>query len=147
MKKLAVILISIFVGLWIAFAAFLLGKYSPGWLPSAILNLSLPKTSADFGQSFTALEGLLSSAALALGLFAILIQVRQTTDSNIIGAFSVRQQFLLADCERLERDIQNLKTSQKYDQSLFTNMVEKKKRQFSECQKIDKRIQALLDTI
>ena len=147
MKKIAVILVAVSVALWITFAAFLLGKYSPAWLPTAFAHLSLPKTSADFGQSFTALEGLLSSMALALGLLAILIQVRQTADSNIIGAFAVRQQFLLADCDRLEQHIQSLKASQKFDQTLFTNMVEKKKRQLAECQEIDKRLQALLERI
>ena len=147
MKKLAFILVAVSVSLWVAFSAFLLGKYSPGWLPSAFANLSLPKTSADFGQSFSALEGLLSSLALALGLLAVLIQVRQTADSNIIGAFAARQQFLLADCDRLEQHIQSLKLSQRYDQTLFTNMVEKKKRQLAECQDIDKRLQALLKKI
>ena len=82
-----------------------------------------------------------------LGLLAIFIQTKQSADSNVIGAFTARQQFLLADCDRLEHLIQDMKKKQQYDKALFDNMVAKKKRQFEEAKAIDKRLKNLLDSI
>lgn len=130
-----------------AFAAVLLGNYVPLWLPTSFSALARPTSIADLGQSFSLFDGLFSSLALVLGLTAVLIQIRQQADSNVIGAFSARQQFLLAECDRLEQQIQSLKNSGKPDTSLFTNMVEKKKRLLDESKKIDGRLKELLNQI
>jgi hypothetical protein len=147
MKTLGALLIIAAVAAWAAFVAILIGSYSPEWLPTAFSKLRLPKTAADLGQSLTLVDGLISSIALVLGLLAILTQMRQQADSNIIGAFSARQQFLLAECERLEIQIQQLKVSGKFDKTLFDNMVSKKQQLLKEAQQIDVRLQDLLKRI
>ena len=147
MKTLGFLLIATAVVAWLGFVAILLGLYAPTWMPAAFAHIQLPKTAADLGQSMTLIEGLTSSIALVLGLLAVLTQMRQQADSNIIGAFGTRQQFLLAECDRLESQIQSLKTSQKYDKTLFDNMVSKKKRLLDEAQEIDIRLANLLKRI
>lgn len=147
MKKTLFLALLIATFMWIGFAAILLGTYQPAWLPAAFQKLSKPMTAADFGQAFSALEGLVSSLALMIGLIAIVIQARQSADANVIGAFSARQNFLLADCDRLEQQIQNMKGKQPFDQKLFNNMVEKKKRQLDEVKTIDERLKQLLEKI
>ncbi|MCE5163740.1 hypothetical protein [Plesiomonas sp. PI-19] len=147
MKKLLTLSVVLALLLWFMFAGFLLGIYQPEWLPSSLIHLSRPKSLADLGQSFSTLEGLISSLALMLGLIAIIIQTKQNADSNIIGAFSARLQYLLSDCERLENQIQSLKSSCRFDQNLFNNMVEKKKRQLDEAKAIDEKIKSLLNNI
>lgn len=147
MKKLLVSALLLATFVWLTFAAILLGVYRPSWLPLSFLALARPGTLADFGQAFSALDGLLSSLALMLGLIAVVIQTKQSADSNVIGAFSARLQYLLADSERLEQQIQALKERGRFDASLFNNMVEKKKRQLDEAKSIDERIRKLLDNI
>jgi hypothetical protein len=146
MKRSIIVLIIGATGLWIAFAAVLIGNV-PSWLPTSFSALARPTSFADLGQSFSLFDGLFSSLALVLGLTAVLIQIRQQADSNVIGAFSARQQFLIAECDRLEQQIQSLKNSEKVDTSLFTNMVEKKKRLLDESKKIDGRLKELLNQI
>jgi hypothetical protein len=131
------------VALWLVFAIVLLGGYRPDWLPVQFLKLDLPKTTADLGQSFSFLDGLLSSLALMLGLYAIVIQIRQQFVSNAIGAYSVRLQFLLTECDRLESQIQRLKACGTYDPTLFNNMAEKKKRYLKNCREIDLKLEKL----
>ena len=145
MKKSLFLSFIVAILLWVSFGAILLGNWRPSWLPAAFLELTHPTSMGDFGQAFAALEGLVSSFALMLGLIAIVIQARQSADSNIIGAFSTRQQYLLADCERLEQQIQLLKNSGPHDPKLFGNMVDKKKRQLEEAKQIDEKLKKLLD--
>jgi len=133
--------------LWAGFAAVLLGMYRPSWLPAPFLKLTPPSSAADFGQAFSALEGLTSSFALMIGLIAIVIQARHSTDSNLISALTTRQQFLLADCERLEQSIQDLKSNRRTNEALFDNLVQKKKRQLDEAKLIDDRVRKLLENI
>lgn len=147
MKKWFLVLAALALALWLVSVAVLLGVYRPDWFPPQFLKLELPTNTADFGQSFSVLDGLLSSLALVLGLAAILIQINQQADANVIGAFSVRQQFLLAESERLEEHIQSLKKRGQYDAALFNNMVEKKKRCLAECREIDDRLNGLLKKI
>lgn len=130
--------------LWCISFVILLGIYRPAWLPGLFLQLELPKSTADFGQSFSVFDGLLSSLALVLGLAAFIIQIRQNTDANVIGAFAVRQQFLFSECDRLEGSIQSLKNSDKYDPILFNNMVDKKKKLLLSCKLIDAKLEDLL---
>lgn len=147
MKKSIFLLVIFSLLLWLFSASIFLGQWRPSWLPVAFLSLDFPKTTADLGQSFSLLDGLLSSFALTLGLAAIVIQIRQQADSNVIGALSIRLQFLIAESDRLENGIKELKSSSLRDVTLFNNMVEKKKRCLAECREIDKRLNMLLKKI
>jgi hypothetical protein len=147
MKRYLLLSIFIAVVIWLVYAAVLLGLVPESLLPASFAKLTLPTSKSDFGQAFNAIEGLTSSLALVLGLVAIILQVRQTAEANEIGGLSARQQFLLADCDRLENQIQELKKCPEKDNGLFKNMVEKKKRQLDECKRIDERLAELLKRI
>ena len=100
---------------------------------------------SDFGQAFTALDGLVSSFALLLGLIAVVMQTRQSADSNVIGAFTARLQYLLAEAARLEQQIQALKARRGgFERCLFDNMVGKKKRLLEEAAQVDETLRGLL---
>jgi hypothetical protein len=114
--------------------------------------LTKPTSLSDFGQAFTALDGLVSSFALLLGLIAVVMQTRQNAQANTIGALTARLQFLLAEAARLEQQIQVLKaqgpanrTSQgHFDRCLFDNMVAKKKRLLAQAAQVDGELARLL---
>ena len=145
MKKLLLLAALIALTLWTAFAAFLVGAVDPGWLPDKLSDLSRPTSLSDFGQAFTALDGLVSSFALLLGLIAVVMQTRQSADSNVIGAFTARLQYLLAEAARLEQQIQALKARRGgFERCLFDNMVGKKKRLLEEAAAVDNTLHKLL---
>ena len=145
MKKLLLLAALIALTLWTAFAAFLIGAADPGWMPDKLSALSKPTSLSDFGQAFTALDGLVSSFALLLGLIAVVMQTRQSADSNVIGAFTARLQYLLAEAARLEQQIQSLKARRGcFDRCLFDNMVGKKKRLLEEAAHVDETLRCLL---
>jgi opacity protein-like surface antigen len=145
MKKLLLLAALIALTLWTAFAAFLVGAVDPGWLPDKLSDLSRPTTLSDFGQAFTALDGLVSSFALLLGLIAVVMQIRQSADSNVIGAFTARLQYLLTEAARLEQQIQALKARRGgFERCLFDNMVGKKKRLLDEAAQVDETLRGLL---
>lgn len=144
MKRFVFLLVLTSLALWAFFASIFLGMLRPDWFPFGFLNLELPKSTADLGQSFSFFDGLLSSLALILGLAAIVIQIRQQSTSNTIGALSTRLQFLMAEAERLEMQIKELKSSGVRDAVLFNNMVEKKKRCLAVCRQIDLELGKLL---
>ena len=79
-----------FVGLWILIGMLLTKTYNPGWLPYSLRSLNFPASTANLGQSFSVLDGLLSSLAIILGLIAIIMQGKQQTDANVIGAYAAR---------------------------------------------------------
>lgn len=148
MKKSLFFALIAAVALWFVSATLLLGIYNPSWLPNAFSTLTKPGSLADFGQAFSAFEGFISSFALMLGLIAIAMQVRQTTDSNVIGAMSARQQFLLAEYARLDEQIATYvekNTGPGYDRNLVANMVAKRKSLLEESQKIDQRVKILIE--
>jgi hypothetical protein len=145
MKKLLLLAALIALTLWTAFAAFLIGAVDLGWLPDGLSGLSRPTSLSDFGQAFSALDGLVSSFALLLGLIAVVMQTRQSADSNVIGAFTARLQYLLAEATRLEQQIQSLKARRgTLDRRLFDNMVGKKKRLLEEAAHVDETLRSLL---
>jgi opacity protein-like surface antigen len=145
MKKLLLLAALIALTLWTAFAAFLVGAVDPGWLPDKLSDLSRPTSLSDFGQAFTALDGLVSSFALLLGLIAVVMQIRQSADSNVIGAFTARLQYLLTEAARLEQQIQALKARRGgFERCLFDNMVVKKKRLLDEAAQVDETLRGLL---
>lgn len=144
MKVFVSVLVAVAIVAWVIFAMFLLGTFPP---PTLLANLSLPKSAADFGQAMGAVDGILSSIALVLGLLAVLIQVRQTADANLIGALSARSEFLRAKCDELESNIQKLKLKGDYNEKLFNNMVNKKKELGDEAKEIDAKLQLLLKRI
>jgi hypothetical protein len=145
MKWLLLLAALIALTLWTAFAAFLVGAVDPGWLPDKLSDLSRPTSLSDFGQAFTALDGLVSSFALLLGLIAVVMQIRQSADSNVIGAFTARLQYLLTEAARLEQQIQALKARRGgFERCLFDNMVNKKKRLLDEAAQVDETLRGLL---
>jgi hypothetical protein len=145
MKRLLLLAALMAVALWTAFAALLVGAVDPGWLPDGLSRLSRPTSLSDFGQAFTALDGLVSSFALLLGLIAVVMQTRQSADSNVIGAFTARLQYLLTEAARLEQQIQALKARRGgFERCLFDNMVGKKKRLLDEAAQVDETLRGLL---
>ncbi|MDY0300863.1 MAG: hypothetical protein RBQ99_04660 [Trichlorobacter sp.] len=144
MKKILITALLVATVLWALYALVLLGILRPAILPPAFLALTLPTTVAEFGQAFSALEGLISSLALMLGLIAVVIQSKHSADANLIGALTARQQFLVADCDRLENDIQRLKKSINYDHNTLRKMSGKKSRQLDEADAIAKRLNTLI---
>ena len=87
----------------------------------------------------------MSSFALLLGLIAVVMQTRQSADSNVIGAFTARLQYLLAEATRLEQQLQSLKARRgNLDRRLFDNMVGKKKRLLEEAAYVDETLRSLL---
>ena len=148
MKRLLLLAALMAVALWTTFAAYLIGAVDPRWLPDGLSSLSRPTSLSDFGQAFTALDGLVSSFALLLGLIAVVMQTRQSADSNVIGAFTARLQYLLAEAARLEQQIQSLKAKRgSFDRCLFDNMVGKKKRLLDEAAQVDETLRGLLQRI
>lgn len=148
MKKPLFLAVVAAVLLWLVFAAVLLGMYRPAWLPNAFSTLTIPTSLSDFGQAFSAFEGIISSFALMLGLIAVLIQVKQNTDSNVIGATSARQQFLLAEYNRLDNQIADhiAKNTGKptYDKNLISNMSNKRAERLADLKKVDEDLKKLL---
>lgn len=148
MKKSLFIALSAAILLWIGFAAVLLGVYRPAWIPGAFSALAMPTTLSDFGQAFSAFEGIVSSVALMLGLTAILIQVKQNTDANVIGATAARQQFLLADYNRLDGLIATHVSTHggkpSYKAGLVTNMTNKRTERLDELEEVDQSLKLLL---
>ena len=63
-----------FVGLWILVGMLLTKTDNPYWLPHLLISLNFPASRANLGQSFSVLDGLLSSLAIILGLIAIIMQ-------------------------------------------------------------------------
>lgn len=133
------------IAMWIALGGYLVGVYEVPWVVERLTLLTLPASTAELGESFGVLSALLSSVALILALAAMLVQSRHQLDSNTIGGFSARQQFLLAECVRLEIQIKELKANADFKKELFDNMVSKKSRYLKEADQIDKKLQALLD--
>jgi hypothetical protein len=150
MRKILTVSLLLAVIIWIVYAAILLG-YKPGWLPAQFAELAIPASLADFGQAFSALDGLISSLALMLGLCAVLIQVKQSADSNLISALTARQQFLLAEQERfdlkIKEHIKNNTGKDSYDARLVKNMSNKKSDYLEESKQIDEKLQHLISKI
>ena len=73
------------------------------------------------------------------------MQIRQSADSNVIGAFTARLQYLLTEAARLEQQIQALKARRGgFERCLFDNMVGKKKRLLDEAAQVDETLRGLL---
>ena len=117
--------------IWAVFALAL-----GGWLPSEYVRgllpgLELPRSTSELGESMTIVEGMFSSLAVVFALIAVLLQGEelrkatdaQTTQANALvaqqeqqassvalSACAIKLQFLLAERDRLEQDIQTLKS-------------------------------------
>lgn len=118
-----------FLSLWILSLALFSGMIPTSWLPESLTTLELPTSFALLGESMTTLDGLFSSIAIVLGLIAILFQgtelkastdaqrlqsealtkqIAQQEESNRLGAYSARLQFLSAEVEHLEVKINDM---------------------------------------
>lgn len=144
MRRIVFLSLAVAVVFWIAYGWVLLAPADNPvayWLER---HLGRPENMAQLGDSFGALNALFSSIALILALAAILIQSKHQTVANAIGGYSARQQFLIAECGRLENVLEQLKQRGQYDPELFRNTAEKKKRYLFEVNAIDRRIKDLL---
>lgn len=72
MKTLVAIITVLFGGSLICLCYFLLGGFEVPWF-----NLTLPTTTAEFGDSIGILNGLFSSIAVLLALVAVLLQSKE----------------------------------------------------------------------
>ncbi len=131
--------------MWIFYALLITGAIKVDILPESFQRLTKPNSIADFGQAFSAFDGLISSITLIIGLIAIISQSTQSTQANRISAYTARLQFLIADSERIELLIQSLKLQSNYNQALFSNLAKKKARQLEEAQKLDIELKKLLE--
>lgn len=132
----------VLLAVWFGFAYFLVTPELLKTVP-AISALTLPKSWNELGDALGVLNGLFNSVAILLGLIALYMQGRQINESirqqklaNEITAKIAKQEFLMRESDRLEASIQSLKSSNQYDQTLFTNMVNKKKRYLAEANKL-----------
>jgi hypothetical protein len=129
MKLYVAIVFFIFVLLWIISIALFSGMLAPAWLPEALLKLTVSSSFEGLGNAMATLDGLFSSIAIVLGLVAILFQgkelkastdaqtlqaealtkqLAQQEESNRLGAFSARLQFLSAEIEHMENKIADM---------------------------------------
>jgi len=127
-----------------AYGAHLLNIFSVPYLSDIIPPNFLPKNTAELGVSFGLLSSFLAPLTLVLALVGLITQSKQQAASNSIGALSVRQQFLLFECERLESSIKELKEGTAYKPQLFNNMVAKQKSYRDEATILDEKIKSLL---
>jgi len=125
----------------------LLNIYQVPFLEKIIPQSFLPKSSAEFADSLSILGSVLSPIALILALCALIIQTKQQSASNNIGALSVRQQYILSEHQRLGAHIDELKESKNYKPELFNNMVQKQKMFRAEAKILDDKIKKLIEKI
>lgn len=147
MRFIVWFLIIVSVVIWGTYGAHLLNIFEIPFISKVLPNTFHPNTAAELGDALGILSSLLSPIALILALSALIIQSKQQTASNNIGALSVRQQYLLFEHERLETSIDKLVNSEIYDRPLFDNMVAKKKRYRLEAEELDGKIAKLLEGI
>ena len=166
-----------FLFVWFVYILYLTGYIPEEQIPDKFTQLKLPKTTAELGDSLALIDSLFASVALVLGLVAILIQgkelkastkaqtsqaktlelqIKQQQDSNLLGAYSVRQTFLLSDCERLNNQIESLVSQELKETNtekkselwkLIKNSRNKERKQREESKKIDANIENLLNKI
>jgi len=129
---------------WLLYTMLLLG-FGHAFLPESLQNLSKPTTFAEFGEAFTALEGLASSLALVLGLAAILLQVKYSHSQNQLSALSARLQFLVADYQRLDSGIAKIyRDGDKTKYSVARGMQKRRSRIKYELENTDLEVRKLL---
>jgi len=158
----------LFLGLWVLLGAYLTNALPiSGYLPKAITNLAIPRSTAELGDSLAILDGIFSSIAIVLGLVAIIIQskelkesvkaqseqakilsvqMQQQNESNRLAAYTARLQFLLGEMDRLGGDIDRLiealrkmpdSEEKSEKQKILENTIEKRKRYRDEANKIN----------
>lgn len=77
MRFIVFILAITVFGAWVSLSYFLLGGVSIPWL-----ELTLPKSTSEFGDSVGILNGLFSALAVVLALVAVLLQGRELKEST-----------------------------------------------------------------
>lgn len=164
-----------FLVLWLAAIALLGGVIPSSWLPESLSKLEQPGNFAHLGEAMGTLDSLFSSIAIVLGLIAILFQGRelkastdaqalqaaaltqqivQQEESNRLGAYSVRLNFLTAEIKHMENKIAemveqaNSKKKNGEDSTelwqIIKNTRSKQQRYRQQAEEIDTRIQQLL---
>ncbi len=176
--RIAVVVLLLFVGLWGLLGAYLINAIPiVDYLPKAITNLALPKSTTELGDSLAILDGLFSSIAIVLGLVAIIfqsqelkestkaqsqqaealaIQMYQQSEANKLAAYTARLQFLIGEMDRLGSDInrlmQELRTMPESDakqekNNILNNTVEKRRKYRAEAEKIDELLSRRLNKL
>lgn len=177
MKFYVTLVFIVFVALWLVAIALFAGMIPVDWLPDSLAKLGTSSSFEGLGDAMATLDGLFSSIAILLGLVAILLQGRelqastqaqteqsealsrqilQQEDSNRLGAYSARLQFLSAEIEHLESRIPGMiekangyKQTQEQDKAdelwdIIKNTRGKIERYRKEAGHIDEKIKSLL---
>jgi hypothetical protein len=81
MKKSILLILVLALLAWSIYAAFLLGGLPRNWIPAQLAALKRPNTTEALGSSLGAIESLLGTLTIALGLWAVLIQGKELTET------------------------------------------------------------------
>jgi len=166
--KTTFIFLLLFIGLWLLLGAYLTTALPIAeYLPKAITNLTLPKTTTELGDSLAILDGIFSSLAIVLALVAIIFQskelkestkaqteqaralssqLNQQNEANKLTAYTARLQFLLGEMDRLGLDIDRLfqeldgmfeSDKKRKKQEILDNTIEKRRRYRDEAENIN----------
>lgn len=129
MRGIVIIALVLCLATWFGFTLVLSGFIPTKQLAVFFPNLILPKTTGELGASLTIVEGIFSSLAVVFALVAVLLQgkelkkstdaqrsqagvlsaqLNQQTQSVRLSAYSARLQFLVAEIDRLNEQIQRL---------------------------------------
>lgn len=159
MKLMIFFLSMAFLGVWLAFNLYLLGYISIDGFES---NLTLPKNTAELGDSLGVLNGLLSAIAVIFALIAILLQgkelkestkaqnlqakaltdqLKQQAISHRLNVLAIRLQYLRSEIDRMQQIIKSV-DGDKDQAKLFNNCVLKKKRYLDESEKINREMES-----
>jgi hypothetical protein len=175
--KLVIIISVLFFTIWSVFNAFLLGYIPIEFIPEKINSFKSPQSIASLGDSASILDSFFSSFALILGLIAVLMQgrelkastaaqteqavalteqIKQQQESNRVGAYTARLQFLLSGADRIDLKITQLvvevetisdlqKKAEKWD--LIKNLRNKELKYRDEAMGINETIKSQLDEV
>ena len=175
--KLALIVAVVFMTIWAIFNAFLLGYVPVEFVPQKLTSLKSPESIASLGDSAAIIDSLFSSLALALGIIAVLMQgrelrastnaqteqavalsdqIKQQQESNRLGAYTARLQFLLTASDRMDYKITSLVNEANSNSDplekaekwkLIKNLRNKEVSYRNEAEGIDDAIKSLLNKI
>lgn len=146
MKIIITVISLLFIGLWFALCAVLLG-----FVTVEPVSLGLPKSAAELGDAFGILNGLFSSLAVVLALVAVFLQGRELRASTKaqeeqarslqtqlehqrdimrIQLLQVEAQYRSAEIIRMDSIIENV-SGKPEKKELFDNAVNKKREHIS----------------
>ena len=131
MRTTIFVLLVVCLASWFGFALILSGFLKIDGISSLFPSVQFPETTSEVGASLNILQGLFSSLAIVFALVAVFIQgkeLKESTDAQReqaralssqiemqaeviqMNAYSTHLQFLVAEIDRLEDQIQRLVT-------------------------------------